>query len=363
MPPTAEQRLLIVGNPEAIHVGAHLLDGARELRLSVELCDTRGAYDGGWMRRRINWWVRGRRPSRLKEFGQQVLDACRRIRPTWLVTVGIAPVGRELLNEIGRLGVLRINYSTDDPWNRAHRARWFLDALPSYDRVFSTRRANLDDFRRAGCREVAYLPFAYSPRIHYPEPSVVVAGKGVGNHLPKRPGGCLAQMVPDPFSSDRCDVLFVGGADGDRVPYLAALAGAKMRLALYGGYWDRHRATRPFARGHAGPDEIRRASAVARVSLGLVRRANRDGHVMRTFEIAATSGCMLAEDTEEHREILGTEGETVLYFKTTSELVSKARVLLEDDDYRRRLVGALRQRIIGGANTYKDRLSTMLECA
>ena len=52
----------------------------------------------------------------------------------------------------------------------------------------------------------------------------------------------------------------------------------------------------------------------AKVNLCLVRRAKRDGHVMRSFEIAAVGGCMLAQDTDEHREIFGPEGEAVRLF-------------------------------------------------
>ena len=36
--------------------------------------------------------------------------------------------------------------------------------------------------------------------------------KGVRHHLPQRPGGCFAQMVPDPFFWGRPDVH-----DGDRI--------------------------------------------------------------------------------------------------------------------------------------------------
>jgi hypothetical protein len=46
-----------------------------------------------------------------------------------------------------------------------------------------------------------------------------------------------------------------------------------------------------------------------------VRRASRDGHIMRSFEIAAVGGCMLAQDIDEHREIFGSEGEAVVYFR------------------------------------------------
>jgi spore maturation protein CgeB len=47
-----------------------------------------------------------------------------------------------------------VNYLTDDPFNPAHQASWFLDELPEYDRVFSTRHANMSDLQNAGCKYI-----------------------------------------------------------------------------------------------------------------------------------------------------------------------------------------------------------------
>ena len=96
------------------------------------------------------------------------------------------------------------------------------------------------------------------------------------------------------------------------------------------------------------------------MALCLVRRANRDGHSMRTFETAAMRACMLAEHTEEHEEILGADGETVIYFRSEAEMVERIRWLLHHDEERWRLGAAVHERITGGANTYKARLETML---
>ena len=83
-------------------------------------------------------------------------------------------------------------------------------------------------------------------------------------------------------------------------------------VAVAGGYWERYPAFRAHALGIKPPEIIRALTAAAKVNLCLVRRANRDGHVMRSFEIAAIGGCMLAEDTDEHRDIFGGEGESVV---------------------------------------------------
>jgi spore maturation protein CgeB len=234
------------------------------------------------------------------------------------------------------LDIKVINYSTDDPWNPAQRAEWFLSALPAYDAVFTTRRANVEDFRHVGVRSVHYLPFAYDPDIHRPWPEDTPAG------------------APS-------DVLFVGGCDPDRLPLISALIEAGLDIALYGGYWDRFPNTRPFWRGIADQNAIRAASAAARICLCLVRRANRDGNVMRSFEAAAIGGCILAEDTPDHRELFGPDDDAVRYFASGLQMIQQAKLLLADTAARRRLALRLRQKIQNSNNTYADRLASMLE--
>jgi hypothetical protein len=331
------ERLLLVGFPAIIHLGSHLLRSAEELGLHARLFDVSQAFAGPDWWRRVNWWLRGRRPPRLKAFGQELVAVCREFRPTWVLATGLAPVTADALLQIRELGITCINYLTDDPWNPVFRSSWFLKALPQYDRVYTPRRANLDDLRAARCPQVEYLPFAYFPELHYPQKLPEEEWKGLTS-----------------------DVLFVGGGDRDRVPLIVPLIRAGFDVALYGGYWERYRETRRHMRGHADPVTVRKATAAAKVTLCLVRRANRDGHVMRSYEAPAMGACMLTEDTAEHREILGPEGEAVVYFGGAGEMVDKLRGLLGHDGERRRLAEAARRRVVAGANTYLDRLLTIL---
>src|SRR4029077_5280495 len=123
------------------------------------------------------------------------------------------------------------------------------------------------------------------------------------------------------------------------------------RIALVGGYWERFPAMRPYAVGKRAPEALCALTAGAKVNLCLVRRANRDGHVMRSFEIAALGGCLLAEDTAEHREIFGPDVEAVLYFRSPREAAERARALLADPAARARLSAKVKARISRGAHT------------
>lgn len=97
------------------------------------------------------------------------------------------------------------------------------------------------------------------------------------------------------------------------------------------------------------------------VSLILVRRANRDGSAMRSFEIPACGACCVVEDTEEHREMFGPDGEAVLYFRTPEELVRRVKEAFGNPELRAKLRANAHRAITGKPNTYVDRLKTMLQ--
>lgn len=338
MSPGSGLRLLLVANPEPVHVGAHLLNAARALGVTTHLCDTRAAFGGGAFRRRWNWWVRGRRPSTIRTFAAEVLRTAREQKTTCVLATGIAPLDAETLKRLGEGGIRRLNFLTDDPWNTTHRAPWFLDALREYDVVFTPRRANIADLEALGGPTVSYLPFAYAPDTHYPESPATAADR-------------------ERFGAD---LVFAGGADADRVRAVGPFIEAGYDVALYGGYWDRFAATRRHARGFLGADELRKAIAGAKVALCLVRRANRDGHSMRTFEVAAMGGCMLVEETDEHRDLFGADGEAVVFFSSPAAGVDRARQLLGDEPRRTALSTRVRALMTGDRHTYAARLARMV---
>ena len=330
-------RLVLVGNPEGVHVGAHFYKAALESGLAVSFLNSEEAFRAPALIAKVNWWLQGHFPTRLRAFSEKVTRTCSDFQSDFLVSTGIAPISAEALRAIGELGIKRFNYLTDDPWNPSHRAPWFMRSLLHYDHVFSPRRANLKDLRNLGARSVSYLQFAYAPDVHFADP-------------PEN------EEERERFGSD---VVFAGGADPDRLRYMVEIIRAGFHVALYGGYWERYAETRKYAKGHADPHTLRKAIGGSKVALCLVRRANRDGHSMRTFELAASGACVLAEDTDEHREILGEDGEAAVYFRTITDMIQKLRWLLESPDDRRRMAAASRTRIVTGANTYGDRLAAM----
>jgi spore maturation protein CgeB len=330
-------RLAIAGAFDGTHVGGSLWRAATHLGFETAKFDVSQAICGNRILRAALWRFGDHKPPGMDRFSRAAVDGCGQFEPEILIATGMAPLTGSALRSLRAMGTTSVNYSTDDPWNPTLRASWHLRALPEYDMIFTTRRANISSFKDLGCREVHYLPFGYDEWLFFPRPRALEG--------------------PAP------DVLFVGGADSDRVAFITEFLHTGPSVALVGGYWDRSHRMRPYALGQRAPEALCALTAAAKVNLCLVRRANRDGHVMRSFEIAALGGCMLAEDTSEHREIFGEDGEAVVYFRSPQEAADRARALLTDPARRAQLSKAVEARISAGAHTYQDRLRSILEAA
>ena len=146
------------------------------------------------------------------------------------------------------------------------------------------------------------------------------------------------------------------------MPIIKSLVNSGLNVKLNGSSWKKDPDIISCFNGHATPEQLAISTFNADISLILVRRANRDGHVMRSFEAAASAACMLVEDTMEHREIFGEDGECVVFFNSNEQMILRARWLLDHPEERLRLRHAVYRRIVlEGKNTYTDRLRTILK--
>jgi hypothetical protein len=282
--------------------------------------------------------VLGRRPPRLPLFERRVLRAAAEARPDVVLIVKGAYIRPRLVRKLRQMGAALVNFSTDDPFNPAVKLPYLREAIREYDLYATPRRANVAQLQAAGARKTVVVPFGYKPSVHF--------------------------VVPDDANGERraCDLLFIGGADADRVPFFRRIVELwpGVRLDLYGNYWNRDAVLSRYWRGFALGDVYRSVTRSAGFAINLVRRANRDGHVMRTFEVPACGGCLLTERTEDHARFFD-EGRDALFFDTPEQLVAQARALAEDDDHRRRIALSGHDRVVRDGHTYDARLQMMLQ--
>jgi spore maturation protein CgeB len=292
--------------------------------------------------RRVVERIRPWQHRSLRDLHRSIISRARAIAADVVLVVKGAHLTVECVTALKSSGATLINFTTDDPFNARTSTPLWRSTLALYDIVCSPRHANLADIGGLGVRHVHFVPFGYKPEVHFVE---------VARNSRER------QLY-------EADVCFIGGADSDRIVYFETLIEQMpgVRLSLYGAYWNRSRRLAPFWRGFATGREFRLAVAGAAVSINLVRRANRDDHVMRTFEIPACGGCMLTEATSTHRQLFQ-EGREAFFFDSPVSMVKEVRGLLANAPLRQRAANAARARITATNNRYDDRLRTILALA
>ena len=332
-------RCVILGNAEEHHVGHHLLTAAEALDWDVRLIDQRRAWSNRRFLDSLCYHLTGKRPPRLGRLGGEILEACTAHRAEFLVATGIAPLTRKVLRALRSMGVMTACYLTDDPWNPANAARFFWSSLPEYDLIATPRQANKADLVGHGCRHVEYVPFGYNPLQHFIEP----------------------EASAEESRRFVCDVGIVGGADADRISLARELAAAGFTLGLYGGYWDRCPDLRAFCRGHVHGRDLRLAVRLAGCQVCMVRRANRDGHAMRSFEFPAMGAVPVLEDTPEHRSIFRGPGFEPAFWHDTQTLVTACKRMLQDREAATEVGATASRAVREGNHTYSARLLTLRE--
>jgi spore maturation protein CgeB len=157
-------------------------------------------------------------------------------------------------------------------------------------------------------------------------------------------------------------LCFAGNPDAKRADFIENIAKAGIQIDVYGNDWTRYVknpliSIYPPVYGKEFWKILRRY----RVQLNLMRIHNEDSHNMRSFEVPAVGGIMLAPDTREHRMFFEDRKEVFL-FSTVRNCVELAHLLLgmpraEADRIRQ----MARERSLNGGYRYSDRADTALK--
>jgi spore maturation protein CgeB len=123
-------------------------------------------------------------------------------------------------------------------------------------------------------------------------------------------------------------VCFVGNPDATRLKFIRKLADNGIRINIYGYNWAKHM-DHPNVVLHSAVfgDDFWRTLRSYRIQLNLLRIHNLNSHNMRTFEIPAVGGVMLAPRTIEHESFFSADREAFFY-ADTMECIGKIKLLL-----------------------------------
>jgi hypothetical protein len=288
----------------------------------------------------------------IDRLNEDLLGLVEKLRPDLLFVYRGTHIKRETVRAIKRRvpSSVVIGYNNDDPFAQGHPFwlwRHFLASLVEYDLVLAYRHHNVDDFLRAGAKQVRLLRSWFVPERNHP---VVLSSEEQAQY--------------------GCDVVFVGHYEPDqRVEYLEEVVKRGFALRLYGpGYdWDPVIAKSPWLR-HLSPvrlvwgEDYNKALCGAKVALCFLSKLNRDTYTRRCFEIPATKTLMLSEYSDD-LAALYKEGVEAEYFRSKSELIAKLQTYLTDDRQRDSVAQAGHERVIADGHDVVSRMRQVSQWA
>ncbi len=341
-------RVFICGDVRTSGAGTCYKNALQELGVSVE-------HVSDWIRLESYYGQSAKRlwyrlmhrvlPSDLKRHERTIEDAVHAFHPHLILTLKGLHWRSEFVRSLRRTGACVINLNHDDFFSkyRSTTSRKQRRAISSYDRILTTRPVNVPEIQPIN-PNVEFFPFSYSPELHRP-------------------------VTPTAEQSSRLssDCLFVGTYARHRAEMMEQLVQrVPAKYAIHGGGWSRLSSTSPLRRYVMSDglylDDMAAAIGMAKMSLGFLRKENRDEYTQRSFEIPACGGVLLAERTKIHNQLYR-EGVEAEFFDANSieELCAKVQHLMENAQYRESMRRAGLQAVQAGGYTYADRARRLIE--
>jgi spore maturation protein CgeB len=253
-------------------------------------------------------------------------------------------IGRNVLSVLRKVSPLIINYNNDDPFGNRDKKKWrlYLEAVPYYDLLAVVRSVNVPEAYNRGAKKVLQVFMAVDeldgPREITPQDRLRLAH----------------------------EILFIGTGMPERGPFLVALLEAGLPLAIYGNSWQKAPEWSTLKSVWQGPaiygDDYIKAIQLAKISLGLLSKGNRDLHTTRTFEVPYCGGLFCAERTSEHLQLYQEDVEAV-YWGDVTECIQKCHKLLENEKMRRDIAEKGRIRCVKNGIFNESNLQKMLKTA
>jgi spore maturation protein CgeB len=231
------------------------------------------------------------------------------------------------------------HYYGEDFFNPLNIKNTLRRSIHCYDHLFTTKTFNVPELTALGLANVSFIPCGYIPGCHFPVTVTAEDRQCYGS-----------------------DLSFVGTFEKQRARTLAQLG--QFDLKIWGSDW--HKAGKKLGLQKAiqsraiyceGMSRVLNASLV---NLAFLRKANRDRHDQRTFEIPACGGFSLSERTDEVLSFFE-EGKEIECFESVEELKDKAAYYIAHDAQRQMIAAAGLARVCRSAYSYTDHIQTILK--
>ena len=327
------RRILVIGPMQTGALAQSYARAFERLGMEVVRFDSERAlqsqpYSGNRILRRVT------RASAWNAVNREALNVARDTKPALIFAVKCTFFHAETIREIRRLtGAPFVNYYPDNPYiglrldprEASALRRDLIEVFRQYTMVFMWEHSLLQRLISDGV-EARYVPFAVDPELF--QPQAVICFRACTARSARRPHdrGLRRYLQPQPRAEVSCDL---------RVTPLAS--GAANWPSRWRTLTGQHRA-HPAVCGQRGQRHL----CSRHVSLNVLNAESLEGHNMRTFEIPASGGVMLARYTAAQDELFP-ENEAAAYYRSPGEMDDK----IDASVRRSRLCARLRAMLSG----------------
>lgn len=251
----------------------------------------------------------------------------------------VRPKTLQLVKDIDPQLVLVFN-SEDNMFKTHNQSIYFLQCLPLYDIVFTTKSCNIEELPTLGAQRVFFIDKSYSSLVHKP-----------------------IDISKEEYNKYRTNVGFIGSYEYNRADFMHYLSQKGVSIRIWGNGWEKWKKINKNLEIKYKPlygREYVKAICSTKINLCFLRKTNNDLQTGRTMEIPACGGFMLAERTDEHLRLFR-EGIEAEYFSDKKELLEKVNYYLIHEERREKIIKASRNRCLKSGYSHCDRLKYMLK--
>jgi spore maturation protein CgeB len=243
------------------------------------------------------------------------------------------------LEAISKLGIVLVNYNPDNPFlftGKGSGNKNISNSVGLYNLHFAYSTEIKNEIEKQYKIPTELLPFGFD----------------VSDEL-------IEQCANEKEILKAC---FIGNPDEQRCRFLQQLAEGGVELDLYGNNWERylkHPNIKTFQPVYG--DEMWKCFCRYRVQLNMMRIHNTTSHNMRSFEVPAVGGILLAPDTPDHA-LFFEKGNEIFTYTDAADCISKIKNILalsplQAQEIRMRA----RQKSVDNGYSYKKRSDAVLK--
>lgn len=246
------------------------------------------------------------------------------------------------LKRIKKKNIKLVNYNLDHPFDYFSKGSGnqnILKSLELYDLHISYSKTIIQQLKdRIPKIDTAFLPFGFN-----------------------LPDELYEQEVKQ--EEEVQAIAFVGGGDINRANFIQKIVKTGLPVHVYGYNWENH--LRPASNLQLHDSVLNmdywKTLRKYRVQLNLFRPHNVNSHNMRSFEVPAVGGIMLAPSTTEHLSFFKKDKEA-FFFDDTKEAIHLCKIILGlSHDQANKIRWRARNRSIQDGYDYRSRSKQLLE--